>query len=43
VRRLTGLFAVAKFSHHPVDAAMKDDAIAALREVGRDLAEEEPE
>jgi len=45
VRRLTGLFAVAKFSHHPVDAGMKQDAISALEEVGRDLAaaEEEPE
>ncbi len=41
VTRLTGLFAVAKFSAHPVDAGMKDDAIAALEEVGRDLADEE--
>jgi hypothetical protein len=38
VRRLTGLFAVAKFSQHPVDAEMKQDAISALEEVGRDLA-----
>ena len=38
VRRLTGLFAVAKFSQHPVDAGMKQDAISALEEVGRDLA-----
>jgi hypothetical protein len=41
VRRLTGLFAVAKFSDHPVDAGMKGDAIAALEQVGRDLAEGE--
>jgi len=38
VRRLTGLFAVAKFSQHPVDSEMKQDAISALEEVGRDLA-----
>jgi hypothetical protein len=33
VRRLTDLFAVAKFSDHPIDAAMKDRAIAALESV----------
>ena len=37
VRRLTDLFAVAKFSDHPIDAAMKDRAIAALESVRDDL------
>lgn len=33
VERLTGLFELAKFSDRPVDAAMKGDAIDALREI----------
>ena len=37
VRRLTDLFTEAKFSHHPVDAAMKEDAIEALTTVRDEL------
>ena len=37
VRRLTGLFEQAKFSHHEIDAGMKRDAIASLREIRADL------
>jgi Domain of unknown function (DUF4129) len=39
VHRLTGLFERAKFSHHDVGEADRDQAIAALRAVRRDLAE----
>lgn len=44
VRRLADLFLQAKFSHHEVDVAMKDDAIAALEHVRDELraAEAEP-
>jgi uncharacterized protein DUF4129 len=37
VKRLTGLFEEAKFSRHEIDAAMKQDAIGALREIRDDL------
>jgi len=37
VRRLTALFERAKFSHHAVDEAMKQDAIRALESVQEDL------
>jgi len=37
VRRLTDLFALAKFSDHPIDAAMKDKAISALESIRDDL------
>ncbi|MDX6452518.1 MAG: hypothetical protein QOH16_2567 [Gaiellaceae bacterium] len=37
VTRLTSLFEQAKFSRHPIDAAMKQDAIGALREIRDDL------
>jgi hypothetical protein len=37
VRSLTGLFEQAKFSSHRIDDAMKQDAIAALREIRDDL------
>jgi multisubunit Na+/H+ antiporter MnhB subunit len=37
VRTLTGLFEYAKFSRHPVDAVMKEEAIAALLAVRDDL------
>jgi hypothetical protein len=37
VSRLTELFEQAKFSRHPIDASMKQDAIAALREIRDDL------
>ena len=37
VRRLTDLFERAKFSHHALDAEMKEDAIAALERVRDDL------
>jgi hypothetical protein len=37
VRRLTGLFEQAKFSDHPVDGSMKQDAIDALRVIRDDL------
>jgi hypothetical protein len=37
VGRLTALFERAKFSHHEIDASMKQDAIAALREIRDDL------
>lgn len=37
VTRLTALFEVAKFSDRPVDTTMKDDAIAALREIREGL------
>jgi hypothetical protein len=47
VRRLTALFAEAKFSQHEIDAGMKDEAIDALVTVRDDLrrraAEREPE
>jgi len=38
VSRLTGLFERAKFSRHEIDAPMKVDAIAALREIRDGLA-----
>ncbi|HET6749516.1 MAG TPA: DUF4129 domain-containing protein [Actinomycetes bacterium] len=38
VRRLTDLFERAKFSHHTIDRAMRDEAVAALRAVRADLA-----
>jgi hypothetical protein len=37
VERLTALFAQAKFSHHDVDATMKEDAIDALEQVRDEL------
>lgn len=37
VTRLTALFGEAKFSRHEIDAAMKQQAIAALREIRDDL------
>lgn len=37
VARLTGLFEQAKFSDHPIDARMKQDAIDALRVIRDDL------
>ena len=37
VTRLTALFGEAKFSRHEIDAAMKQEAIAALREIRDDL------
>jgi hypothetical protein len=37
VTRLTGLFEQAKFSQHRIDAALKSDAIAALRAIHADL------
>jgi hypothetical protein len=37
VERLTDLFEQAKFSDHPMDAAMKEDALEALEEVRDDL------
>jgi hypothetical protein len=39
VHRLTGLFERAKFSQHPVGQADREEAIAALRAVRRELAE----
>jgi hypothetical protein len=39
VHRLTGLFERAKFSHHAIGQADRDEAIAALRAVRRELAE----
>ena len=39
VHRLTGLFERAKFSQHPVGQADREEAIAALRTVRRELAE----
>ena len=39
VHRLTGLFERAKFSHHAVGEADRDQAVAALRAVRRELAE----
>jgi len=39
VHRLTGLFERAKFSHHLVGQADREEAIAALRTVRRELAE----
>ena len=39
VHRLTGLFERAKFSHHSIGEHERDEAIAALRAVRRDLAE----
>jgi hypothetical protein len=41
VRRLTQLFEYAKFSHHEIDSAMKEEAIAALEDVRDDLLREE--
>ena len=41
VRTLTSLFEYAKFSAHEIDAAMKDQAIAALLDVREDLQREE--
>ena len=45
VERLTALFTRAKFSHHDVDAAMKDEAIDALEQVRDELrlARERPQ
>jgi hypothetical protein len=37
VSRLTALFEQAKFSHHPIDGGMKQDAIDALRTIRDDL------
>jgi hypothetical protein len=37
VRRLTGLFEQAKFSDHPIDSGMKQDAIDSLRVIRDDL------
>jgi hypothetical protein len=37
VGRLTGLFEQAKFSDHPIDGRMKQDAIDALRVIRDDL------
>jgi hypothetical protein len=37
VSRLTELFEQAKFSRHPIDASMKQDAIGALHEIRDDL------
>ncbi|HEX3805545.1 MAG TPA: DUF4129 domain-containing protein [Gaiellaceae bacterium] len=37
VTRLTGLFEQAKFSHHEIDGAMKQEAIDALRTIRDDL------
>jgi hypothetical protein len=37
IERLTSLYTRAKFSHHEVDPAMKDDAIAALEHVRDEL------
>jgi uncharacterized protein DUF4129 len=37
VARLTGLFTQAKFSHHEVDTAMKEEAIEALEQVRDEL------
>ena len=39
VHRLTGLFERAKFSRHAIDEADRDEAIAALRAVRREVAE----
>jgi Domain of unknown function (DUF4129) len=39
VHRLTGLFERAKFSHHRIGQADRDEAIAALRAVRRELVE----
>jgi Domain of unknown function (DUF4129) len=39
VHRLTGLFERAKFSNHPIGQADREEAIAALRTVRRELAE----
>jgi hypothetical protein len=39
VRTLTDLFTTAKFSHHDVDGAMKEAAIAALEEIRDELRE----
>jgi hypothetical protein len=39
VHRLTGLFERAKFSRHPIGQADREEAIAALRAVRRELAE----
>jgi Domain of unknown function (DUF4129) len=39
VHRLTGLFERAKFSHHAIGPADRDEAVAALRAVRRELAE----
>ena len=39
VHRLTGLFERAKFSHHAIGQADRDQAIAALRAVRREVAE----
>jgi hypothetical protein len=41
VRRLTQLFEYAKFSRHEIDAAMKEEAIAALVDVRDDLRRQE--
>jgi hypothetical protein len=37
VERLTGLFEQAKFSDHPIDGRMKQDAIDSLRLIRDDL------
>ncbi|HYY80558.1 MAG TPA: DUF4129 domain-containing protein [Actinomycetes bacterium] len=41
--RLTDLFERAKFSRHPVDRGMRDDAVAALLAVRQELLEQEQE
>jgi NADH:ubiquinone oxidoreductase subunit 5 (subunit L)/multisubunit Na+/H+ antiporter MnhA subunit len=41
VRQLTQLFEYAKFSPHEIDAAMKEEAIAALEKIRNDLRREE--
>jgi hypothetical protein len=43
VRRVTDLFARAKFSPHEIDAGMKDEAIEALAGLRAELVHEEPE
>lgn len=40
VQRLTALFQRARYSDHPATAAMRDEALAALREVRDDLREQ---
>jgi hypothetical protein len=41
VARLTALFAQAKFSHHDIDAAMKEEAIDALEQIRDELRQAE--
>jgi hypothetical protein len=42
ISKLTTLFESAKFGHHPVDDAMKTEAIAALERIADSLSEREP-